>query len=144
MPTRLPWRSPLAWKLTLYMGGLSIIYIVLLTWLAPRYEDLGYSDSRAALVLTVFTAGRSSPACWCRSSPATAATCAVAGREHGARRRRAPRARAGRFRLPWVWASLAGLGMGGAFPLTLTLFVIFARTPEESSRLTAMGFSSAI
>ena len=29
----------------------------MLTWLAPRYEDLGYSDSPAALVLTVFTAG---------------------------------------------------------------------------------------
>ncbi|UGS35925.1 MFS transporter [Capillimicrobium parvum] len=141
-PTRLPWRSPLAWKLTLYMGGLSIIYIVLLTWLAPRYEDLGYSDSRAALVLTVFTAGqivggvlvpllarhRGDLRRWLAVSTALVAVGALGlGLGGGS--------------APWVWATLAGLGMGGAFPLTLTLFVIFARTPEESSRLTAMGFS---
>jgi CP family cyanate transporter-like MFS transporter len=142
VPTRLPWRSPLAWKLTLYMAGLSLIYIVMLTWLAPRYEDLGYSDARAALVLTVFTGGqivagvlvpilarrRGDLRAWLAASTALVAVGTLA-------------LGLGGDASPWVWASIAGLGMGGAFPITLALFVVFASTPEESSRLTAMGFS---
>jgi CP family cyanate transporter-like MFS transporter len=41
---------------------------------------------------------------------------------------------------PWLWAGLAGLGMGGAYPLVLALFVDRAATPEQAGELSAMGF----
>jgi CP family cyanate transporter-like MFS transporter len=139
---RLPWGSATAWKLTAYMGGLSVIYIVQLTWLAPRYEDLGYSDSRAALVLTTFTGAQ------------IVSGLLVPPLAHRGRDRRPwlalTTALVGVSALgvgltgdwaPWLWAAVGGLGMGGAFPVALTLFVDFASTPEESSRITAMVFS---
>jgi MFS transporter, CP family, cyanate transporter len=142
VPGRLPWRSPIAWKLTSYMAGLSIVYIVVLTWVPSRYEDVGYSDNRAALVLTVFTGAqlvggvivpplahrRPDRRPWLVVSTALVAVGMLGVGLAGAS-------------LSWLWAAVGGLGMGGAFPLALTLFVDFASTPAEASRLTAMGFS---
>jgi CP family cyanate transporter-like MFS transporter len=140
-PARLPWRSRTAWRLTLMMAGASVIFIVTLTWLAPRYQDLGWSSGRAGLVLTAFTAmqilgGLIVPPLAYRARDRRAwlggSLVAVAAGLVGVGL--APLA------APWLWAACVGIGMGGAFPLLLTLFVDFAATPEESSKLTAMGF----
>jgi CP family cyanate transporter-like MFS transporter len=142
VPPRLPWGSRPAWRLTLAFAGLALIFIVVLTWVAPRYHDLGWSEGRAGLVLTAFTAAQIAgglvvPALAYRSGElrrsygASVALLSVGALGIGV----AP------LTAPWLWAACLGLGMGGAFPLLLTLFVDFAATPQESSRLTAMGFS---
>jgi CP family cyanate transporter-like MFS transporter len=50
VPARLPLRSRFAWRATLYMGMSSLQYYGWLTWLAPYYEHLGWSNQRAALL----------------------------------------------------------------------------------------------
>lgn len=141
VPARLPWRSRTAWRLTVMMAGASVIFIVTLTWLAPRYQDLGWTSGHAGLVLTAFTAtqilgGLIVPPLAYRTRDRRAwlggALVAVAVGLLGVGL--APLA------APWLWAACVGIGMGSAFPLLLTLFVDFAATPQESSKLTAMGF----
>ncbi|MCW2997270.1 MAG: Cyanate transport protein cynX [Solirubrobacterales bacterium] len=141
VPGGLPWRSAKAWALTLYMGGLSIIYIVTLTWLAPLYHDHGYSSGRAGAVLSVFAGAQivsgltipplahrhSSHGFWLSTSIAAVGLGVLAVAT-------VP------LTAPWLWAAIAGLGMGGAFPLVLTLFVDHATSAEHAGQLTAMAF----
>jgi CP family cyanate transporter-like MFS transporter len=140
-PARLPWRSRGAWALTLYMGGLSIIYIVALTWIAPVYHEHGYSSARSGAILSVFAgaqiasglivpplAHRVGDRRWWLAASVGTVGIGVLGVAV------APMA------APWLWAGLAGLGMGGAYPLVLALFVDRAATPEQAGELSAMGF----
>jgi CP family cyanate transporter-like MFS transporter len=140
-PARLPWRSPAAWALTLYMGGLSIIYIVLLTWVAPLYHDHGYSSTQAGVILSVFAGAQIAsglvipPLAHSRGDRRWWLACSVGAVGLGVLGMAvAPLTGA------WLWAAVAGLGMGGAYPLLLALFVDRAATPEQSGELTAMGF----
>jgi CP family cyanate transporter-like MFS transporter len=137
----LPWRSWTAWKVMLEMAGMATVFIVVLTWLAPRYQDLGYGEARAGLVLTVFAAmqiagGIVVPPLAQRSRRrlrwlAGSALVMAAGLVGVAV---VPEA------APWLWASAIGAGMGAGFPLILVLFVDHARSPDDAGRLTAMGF----
>lgn len=140
-PARLPWRSRTAWALTLYFGGTSVIYIVALTWLAPLYHDHGYSEGHAGLLLSLFTAfqvlsGLVVPPLVQRSGRRRAwlaSTLLVLGVGLTG-------VAATPLSVPWLWVSVMGIGLGVVYPLVLALFVDHARTPEESGRLTAMGF----
>lgn len=141
VPSSMPLRSRTAWALTAYMGGLSIIYIVTLTWLAPLYHNHGYTSSRAGVVLSMFAGAQivtgvlvpplahrvGDRRVWlgCAVGAVGAGLLGVA---------LAPLA------APAAWSIIAGLGMGAAFPLVLSLFVDRARHPDEASGLTAMGF----
>lgn len=137
----LPWRSRAAWALTLYMGGLSVLYIVTLTWLAPLYHDHGYSSARAGVVLSVFAgaqiasglvvpplAHRCGDRRWWLAGTVAAVGLGVLAVAV------APMA------APWLWAAVAGLGMGGAYPLVLAVFVDRAVSPEQAGELSAMAF----
>jgi CP family cyanate transporter-like MFS transporter len=141
VPSGLPWRSWTAWKVMLEMAGMATAFIVVLTWLAPLYQDLGYGEARAGLVLAVFAAmqivgGIVVPPLAQRSDRrlrwlAGSSLVMAAGLAGVAV---APEAS------PWLWACAIGAGMGAGFPLILVLFVDHARSPEEAGRLTAMGF----
>lgn len=50
--SRLPWRSPVAWVVTLFNAGASAVFYSGLTWLAPRYVALGWSETTAGFLLT--------------------------------------------------------------------------------------------
>jgi MFS transporter, CP family, cyanate transporter len=140
-PARLPWRSGGAWALTFYMAGLSVIYIVTLTWIAPLYHGLGLSEAAAGGVLSVFTA----------SQIASGLVVPVLAHHRGDRRWWLA-VTVGAVGLgvlamavmpltaPLAWSAVAGLGMGGAYPLLLTLFVDRAESPQHSAELTAMGY----
>ena len=41
---------------------------------------------------------------------------------------------------PLAWVVVLGLGIGGLFPLALTLPLDYSADPEEAARLTAMAF----
>lgn len=111
----------------------------MLTWLAPRYQDEGLSAERAGLLLTFFTVvqvggalvvpalaqrGRDRRPWFALTLAATAVgLCAIAV---------VPLAS------PWGWTALVGFGIGGLFPLALTLPLDHAPDPASAGRLTAM------
>ena len=41
--------------------------------------------------------------------------------------------------VPWLWASLLGLGMGGQFALALTVLSTLGASPRESAAATGMA-----
>lgn len=140
-PSNMPLRSPAAWALTAFMGGLSIIYIVTLAWLAPLYHTHGYTSGRSGVILSFFAGAQIvtgvlvPPLAHRRGDRRVWLACSLGAVGIGALGTAlAPLA------APAGWAVVGGLGMGAAFPLILSLFVERARHPEEASGLTAMGF----
>jgi MFS transporter, CP family, cyanate transporter len=139
-PVRLPWRSGVAWRVTLYMGSQSLLYYAALTWLSPLYLAAGWTDDRAGLLLGLFSftqifSALAVPALADRTGDhrpwiglcvgATTVMLAAIGL--------APTA------APWVWAAVLGLGVGGMFALALTLLVKLASSPAASARLSGMA-----
>jgi CP family cyanate transporter-like MFS transporter len=136
-----PWRERRAWQIALFYGGASGLYFVILAWLAPVYEDHGWSDTRAGLLLTLLTV-----------SQATATMVLTLRGRHLHDRRPmlfvslavmavgmsavafAP------FAAPVLWALLLGVGNGIVFPVMLVLPVDYAEDPAAAARLAAMGF----
>jgi CP family cyanate transporter-like MFS transporter len=137
---RLPWRSGVAWRVTLYMGSQSLLYYAVLTWLSPLYLDAGWTAGRAGLLLGLFSftqifSALAVPALADRTGDhrpwlalcvgTTTAMLAALGL--------APTA------APWLWAALLGLGVGGMFALALTMLVRQASTPAAAARLSGMA-----
>jgi CP family cyanate transporter-like MFS transporter len=137
---RLPWRSGVAWRVTLYMGSQSLLYYAALTWLSPLYLDAGWSASRAGLLLGLFSLTQIFSAL---AVPALAdrtgdhrpwlALCVGTVTLMLAAFGLAPTA------APWLWAALLGLGVGGMFALALALLVNMASTPAAAARLSGMA-----
>src|SRR5699024_3292305 len=45
------WRSPLAWKITLFMGGQSLTFYTLITWLPDILHANGYNSNTAGCMV---------------------------------------------------------------------------------------------
>jgi MFS transporter, CP family, cyanate transporter len=139
-PLRLPWRSGVAWRVTLYMGSQSLLYYAALTWLSPLYLAAGWSASRAGLLLGLFSLTQIFSAL---AVPALAdrggdhrpwlALCVGTVTLMLAAFGLAPTA------APWLWAALLGLGVGGMFALALALLVNVTSTPAAAARLSGMA-----
>jgi CP family cyanate transporter-like MFS transporter len=135
-------RDPLAWQLTLYFGLQSLQFYAIVSWLPTIYRDAGFSAQDAGLLLSVSTL---------MGAPASLITPTLAAR--------APDQRVHALAvgiitgagvlgvllsptsLPWVWASLIGIGNGASFPLALTLMVLRTRSSFDTARLSAMAQS---
>ena len=137
---RPPWRSGVAWRVTLYMGSQSLLYYAALTWLSPLYVAAGWSASRAGLLLGLFSftqvfSALAIPALADRTGDhrpwlaLCVGTVAIMLAALGL----APTA------APWLWAALLGLGVGGMFALALTLLVKVVSTPAAAARLSGMA-----
>jgi CP family cyanate transporter-like MFS transporter len=137
---RLPWRSGVAWRVTLYMGSQSLLYYAALTWLSPLYLEAGWSARRAGLLLGLFSLTQIFSAL---AVPALAdrggdqrpwlALCVGTVTVMLAAFGLVPTA------APWLWAALLGLGVGGMFALALALLVNVASTPAAAARLSGMA-----
>jgi CP family cyanate transporter-like MFS transporter len=137
----LPWRSGLAWRVTLYTGLQSLLFYASLTWLAPLYQAHGWSAERAGALLAVFSLAQLVSALglpvladrtgdrrpWIALSvgSCTVGLLALAV---------APLA------APWLVAAVIGFGTGGQFAMALTLLVDAAADAEASRRLSGMAF----
>jgi CP family cyanate transporter-like MFS transporter len=140
-PGGLPWRSGLAWRVTLYTGLQSLLFYAALTWLSPLYRAHGWSAERAGLLLAVFSltqlvATLGLPALADRTGDrrpwtALAVGACTAGLLVVAV---APMA------APWLAAAVIGFGTGGQFAMALTLLVDTAADPAASRRLSGMAF----
>lgn len=132
--------QPLAWQVTVFMGLQSAGFYAVLAWLPLINRSAGISAADAGLLLAVVTASGIPMAL---TVPAWAARCrdqrvfplvltllttagfvgvlvAPAG-------------------LPVLWAVLIGAGLGGNFPLALTLVVLRTSRPSDTAALSAMA-----
>jgi CP family cyanate transporter-like MFS transporter len=135
-----PWRSRRAWFATFFMGGQSLLYYASLAWLAARYTALGSSPAEAGLLLGLFSATQlvsalglpllahhfGDPRPWIAASLATTGVALALIAYVPAT-------------VPWLWASLLGLGMGGQFALALTVLSTLGNSPRESAAATGMA-----
>lgn len=136
---RLPWRDRWAWVLMLFFGGSSTVFFFVLTWLAPRYVQLGWTASRAGFLLFVFVI---------MQLGGNLAVSAVGDRMTDQRPLFALMALlviGGALGvavvpqlLPWGWATIFGIGSAGLFTLGLTLPVMYTTSPTATDGLTSM------
>ncbi|MFF8833935.1 CynX/NimT family MFS transporter [Streptomyces sp. NPDC015130] len=134
------WRSPLAWQVTLFMGGQSLWSYVLIAWMPTIFTDHGMSRSTAGVIFAFNTltqivgafavpllAGRMRSQ---RPLIVLVTTLVAAGY-------------AGLLVAPaegaWLWAALLGVGQGGALGLALTLIVLRSGDAVTASRLSGMA-----
>src|SRR5439155_5019736 len=145
---RLPLRSPIGWLLGLAFGTQSVLFYAAISWLPSIYVERGWSTGEAATLTAVFAAlgvitTLTVPviARWIRSRRAQLAIAAslslvgAIGIASGASG--APSVGANGL-VAYVAVLLLGFGIGIFFPITLTLPVEAAPSPEASSALAAM------
>jgi CP family cyanate transporter-like MFS transporter len=141
---RLPWHSGQAWSVALFFGAESCLFFSSLTWIAPLYVDQGLGEGRAGLLLAVFALVR---------VPSAFVFPALADRSGDRRPWLALTLILATFGFcamgivplatPWAplaWVVVLGLGVGGLFPLALTLPLDYSADADEAGRLTAMTF----
>jgi CP family cyanate transporter-like MFS transporter len=138
-----PWRSPLAWRITAYMGTQSLLFYAFLSWAPDILRDAGLSTAAAGGLLSVallcgIPASMSSPIVAERTgragpSAGLAALCWIGGL-------------LGLLVAPGtasaLWMVLIGLGQGGAIALALTLIVI--RSPDRSFAAGLSGMAQTV
>ncbi|MER5531930.1 MFS transporter [Streptomyces sp. NPDC002677] len=138
----LPWRSPLAWRITALSAGNSALYYCELAWIAPLlHDDGGLSESTAGFMLTVMisiqvVAMLAVPAVLGERADkrlglaVTTALTAIGFLGFGFSPGTAD----------WVWIVAMGIGHGGLFTLVLTLPVSASRDAAQAGRFSAMAF----
>ena len=138
-----PWRSALAWQVTLFMGLQSLGYYVVLTWLPEiLQEEAGISAARAGWMLALAqVVGIAS----IFLAPV------LAGRkpsQHGIVVAAVTLTGAGALGLlvaaetaTALWVVLLGLGQGACFSLALTFFALRAPDSEHAAALSGMAQS---
>lgn len=137
--TRAMLRSPLAWMITLFFGLQSLNVYVVVNWLPSIYQDHGYSDSAAGgllavLVLIQLPVALVVPSLASRWRRQHALVCVIVATSAVAF--------LGILLSPTkpvaLWLIMLGIGQGAAFPLTLVLLVLRARTHTETAQLSTM------
>lgn len=131
------WRNARAWMLALSFGLVNGGYAICVAWLPDFYHQLGWSAQAGGSLLGVMI------------------TCQVAGAMVFPLLTRGPDRRplllltlifqlSGMLGLlfaplyhPWLWVGMAGVGLGGAFPLALVLALDHLAHPQAGGRLVA-------
>jgi CP family cyanate transporter-like MFS transporter len=121
-PQAFPWRNPWAWLITAYSAGAFGLFWSAQTWLAPLYEEQGWSPAAAGLMVAGMVATQvviqfllaAIADRWRDRRPLMIAglVTAAAGLAAVAL---VPLAS------PWLWSIVLGLGIGCIFPLALNL-----------------------
>jgi CP family cyanate transporter-like MFS transporter len=137
----MPWRSPLAWQVTAFMGLQSLGFYVMVGWLPSLLRSHGASPHAAGWMLAVYQVvnllvslavpqlidrltGQRAIAC-------TGALCCAAGY-------------LGLIVAPGaatLWVIVAGIGTGACFVLALSFMALRAHGPGQTAALSAMAQS---
>lgn len=139
---RFPWRSALAWQVTAYMGLQSLIFYAMVAWLPEILRDQGLGAASAGVMLGLLQVGSLGSTMAVprlaerRPSQrglvtASTATCAVA----------LAGLLAGVAELAPLWVLLLGAGTGASLSLSLTFFVLRARSARQTEALSGMAQS---
>jgi len=137
----LPWRSPLAWQVTAYMGLQSLGFYAVVAWLPSLLVDRGASPTAAGVQLLVLqlaglVAGLAVPVVL-RASADQRALAVTGGALFLV-------GFAGLALVPewsWVWTVLTGAGAGSSFTLSLTLLALRSSGAAGAAALSAMAQS---
>jgi CP family cyanate transporter-like MFS transporter len=137
----LPWRSGVAWRVSLFLGFQSVLYYTTMTWLPPLYIGEGWTARRAGLALAAFSlsqlvASLVIPALSDRRGDRRpwVLFCCVVTTVGLLLLALAPDA------APWTAAAVLGFGIGGQFALALSLLVDLAPSSSDAARLSGMAF----
>jgi CP family cyanate transporter-like MFS transporter len=138
----LPWRSRLAWEVTLFMGLQSLLFYALLAWLPQLLRDRGESAGNAGLTMALLqvaslVATMVIPIVAHRR-PSQVSLIVFAGVTSVAA---LIGLTAGGTSFAWAWALLLGLGSGVFFALALTFFLLRAPDAERTAALSGMAQS---
>jgi CP family cyanate transporter-like MFS transporter len=138
---RTPWRSALAWQVTLFMGLQSLGFYVSIGWLPTLLTDSGYTRVQAGFLLFLYQAV--SLAAYIggplllrkmrsqRAFASAAALCSAVGY-------------VGLIAAPGLaalWVSIAGIGAGGCLVVALSFFSLRAANPAGAAALSGMAQS---
>jgi CP family cyanate transporter-like MFS transporter len=133
-------RDRLAWLITVYFGLQSMVFYILLSWLPAIYRAKGTDPSTAGAVLGVLTAvglvgNFAAPIVAARMHDKRAVVWATSGLTIAGL--------AGILLAPTqtalVWATLLGVGTGGAFSMALLLLASGDRDAASAARLSSMA-----
>jgi MFS transporter, CP family, cyanate transporter len=137
-PPRLPWARRLVWALVAVFALQSIVYYGLVSWMTDSFQERGWSDPTAGALVGVMSVA---------ALPAGLLVPYLADRG-GSRRQWLTLcagallvATVGIAAIPgggWVWATLAGFGIGATFPLTLTLPLDVAHDPADTGAVVGL------
>lgn len=138
---RIPWRSPLAWYVTAFMGLQSFGYYVVITWLPSLLAAQGSNPENAGWLLFTYQLVNVAtalvlPLVIGRMAGQRVAACAASlccGLGYG-----------GLILAPGlavVWTIIAGIGGGGCFVLALSFFGLRANSASQAAALSAMAQS---
>jgi CP family cyanate transporter-like MFS transporter len=138
VPPRLPWGRRVVWALAAVFALQSIVYYGLVSWMPDSFQERGWSDETAGALLGVMSIA---------ALPSGLLVPYLADR--GGSRRQWLTLCAGALLVAsigiasvpdagWLWATLAGLGIGATFPLTLTLPLDVADEPSEAGAVVGL------
>jgi CP family cyanate transporter-like MFS transporter len=137
-PPRLPWGRRLVWVLVAVFALQSIVYYGLVSWMPDSFQERGWSaEAAGSLVGVMSIAGLPSGLLLPFLADRLGSRRQWLGITAGA----LFLATVGIATLPgagWVWAALAGLGIGASFPLTLTLPLDVARDPADTGAVVGL------
>lgn len=140
-PARSPWRSPLGWQVSIFMGMQSTVFFSLATWLPTLEADAGFTAAEAGLHLFVMNVcgipGSLMMAAVIHRMPdqrliaaVTSVTCAVGV--------------VGLMLLPQfalLWVCVMGFSCGATIVLGLSLFGLRSVDHRQAAALSGMGQS---
>ena len=137
-PPRLPWGRRVVWVLAAVFALQSIVYYGLVSWMPDSFQERGWSDAEAGALLAVMSVA---------ALPSGLLVPFLADR--GGSRRQWLTLCAGALlvatigiaALPgagFVWATLAGIGIGATFPLSMTLPLDVARNPADTGAVVGL------
>lgn len=134
-----PWRSPVAWQLSLYMGAQSSVFYVSITWLPAVEHHLGFSAVAAGWHMFVLqiagVVGNLLAPVFMRIGPDERFATVLPGAIFLI-------SIAGLYLVPGaalVWVSILGLGTGAAFVISLTLIATRTNSLAMAGQLSAMS-----
>lgn len=136
------WRSPLAWKITIFMGGQSLMFYTLVTWLPDILNSNGYNSNTAgwmvflmqfALIPATFIvpviAEKMKNQVVLSIVTASLFFIGFAGLLQGSPA------------LVPLWAILLGIAGGSAFSLSMMFFTLRSKDGKEAAELSGMAQS---
>ncbi|WP_071392927.1 CynX/NimT family MFS transporter [Bacillus tuaregi] len=134
------WRSPLAWKVTLFMGLQSMVFYVLVTWLPELLKQQGMTAGQAGWMLSIMQM---------TVLPVTFIAPIIAGRMTNQRILVVITACClfignigllyGSYQLTLMWIIFLGIGAGLSFGLAMIFFGLRTRNAQQAAELSGMA-----
>lgn len=134
-----PWRSPVAWQVTLFMVFQAMMSFSVFAWLAPILRERGIDGATAGLIVAVsillqMTGSLVAPVLAVRLADQRVLNAAVALMAGAG----FVLAIFGPTQLIWVWTGLLGLGQGALTAVALTMIALRTRSAAMAVRLAGM------